>query len=149
MKQYHLNKKEILYWAKRCRSFLNLPKIDIKIYKWDIVGLIEDRPAFLPSVPRIEVVQLIESLLLKPSSLKDLEFTDYTKERIIFSIFHEFAHYFQWYHYNKWFERFTDKEHYIYFEGKHWEKKAERNADKIASILFTRLYKNKTLTTVK
>ena len=44
MKRYHLNKKEILYWASKARRFLKLPKINIEI---EIINVLHGiRPSF-------------------------------------------------------------------------------------------------------
>jgi hypothetical protein len=140
MKKYHLNKKEILFWSNKARHYLNLPVININIKKMLYGGPSEI--SFRPGEPCINLVQPKINLICYRGNEGFAEI-DYSKERLIFSIFHEFAHYFQYHYYPKWFNQFTTNNKYFNFNGKHHDKRAERNADKIALILFNKLYKNK------
>lgn len=138
-KRYHLNKKEILYWSNKARRYLNLPKIKININiinyccEFNILN-------FDPTIPCINLAQPTSDLIIDCDSKYILN-NNY-KEVLVFAVFHEFAHYFQWYYYNKWTDKYFSDKYYFNFEGKHCDKKAEINANKIASILYKRLYKN-------
>ena len=139
MKRYHLNKKEILYWAKQARVYLNLPKIRIDINKIDNR---KDRTLFAYWPDKvISIGQIDINLILDYQNPVLNDYCKNEKEMIILAIFHEFAHYFQHCNYLKWFDKYRGYHYYNNFNGKHHEKKLERNANKIAVILFKKLYK--------
>jgi hypothetical protein len=142
MKKYHLNKKEILYWASKARRYLNLPKIKINIVKILYTEIEEGGVSFSPELKCINLIQPVKDLIVERIS-GDFAGIGYSKEWLIFSIFHEMAHYFQWYYHSKWVGLFYNSEKYYNFNGKHCDKKLEKNADKITIILFNKLYKNK------
>ena len=143
MKKYHLNKKEILYWVNKARRYLKLPKIKINIIKLLYPeAFVDGGVSFSPELERINFVQPINDLIVERIDGGFAEI-GYSKEWLIFALFHEMAHYFQWYYYPKWVGLFYTSEKYYNFNGKHCDKKLEKNADKIAIILFNRLYKNK------
>lgn len=137
-KKYYLNKKEILFWANKARRYLKLPKINIEIDKLKYPT--PDSGFTYNSVIKVIHIQQIPSFFLLESTNPLILECKNNKEAIIFAIFHEIAHYFQDYKYNKWFYKYSLYNEYINFGGFHHEKKLERNADKIAIILFKKLY---------
>ena len=141
-KKYHLNKKEILFWANKVRRYLNLPKINIIIYKILNPYKCKDEISFTPDLKRINLVQPLKDFIIDRGTDNIYIQTNNSKDLLISAIFHEFAHYFQWYYYRKWFDKYSSFNNYVKFDGKHCDKHIERNANKIAMILFKRLYKS-------
>lgn len=135
-----MNKKEICYWANKARRYLNLPKIQIDIRKIIFPGYNEGEVSFNPEIPKINLIQPIKCLIVEKEAREFAEIA-YSKGRLIWAIFHEMAHYFQWYHFRKWFDIYSTDDQYAYFQGRHCDKKLERNADKIANILYNKIYK--------
>lgn len=141
--KYHLNKKEILFWANKIRIYLKLPPIKINIMKILYPTSNHDLFSFDPVKVEINLGQPSNTLIMDSLSDNFYKLNIYnSKEILIFSIFHEIAHYFQFYYYNKWFNFFATDEKYYYFDGNHCDKHLEKNADKIALILFKKLYLN-------
>lgn len=97
MKKYYLNKKEILFWANKARRYLKLPPIELEI---DIVNIAcQCDLYFNPFNPKIHYSQICNDLLL--SSPHPMFHNKTNLECLILSIFHEIAHYFQYFYYNK------------------------------------------------
>lgn len=137
MKKYHLNKKEILYWANKARRFLKLPKIEIRIIEVDCAGI---SPSFRFDMDSTKIIlsQIKKDLILDSYNKNRYNFSD--KETLVFTIFHEIVHYFQFIKYRLWFEKYREG----YINGlsfySHNQQKLEVNANKIAYILYKKLY---------
>ena len=142
-KKYHLNKKETLYWANKARRYLKLPKIQIYIAHFDNLP-IEMGVEFDLSRNELLCMNLcqikIDVVVFRGYDIELNKLN--SKEHIILAIFHEMAHYFQYFHHNEWFNRYATSENYLEFQGNHQNKKLEKNADKIAEILYKKLYLN-------
>jgi hypothetical protein len=134
-KKYHLNKKEILYWVSKARRYLNLPKIKIKVVP---VNCSTSEMYFECEKLYIQIIQPTMDVELE--GVNNIRFNTVEKV-LIFAIFHELAHFFQYTYYRKWFDKYRQDKYYMNFLMKHHYKKLERYADKIALILFKELYK--------
>lgn len=139
MKKYHLNKKETLYWANKARRFLKLPKIDIEIEKILHVG-IDKKFYFDTRLIKIVLSQFKNDLIIESYSRSKYKFS--IKELLVFSIFHEIVHYFQFLKYKLWFEKYSIGYKNNFCSYSHNQQKLEVNANKIAYILYKKLYLN-------
>ena len=131
MKRYHLNKKEIMYWANKAFKRLKLKAIPIRIDKVKYPG--EGAFFFDFEYMFINVAQVPKKLLCDREAM-DVGFL--SKSMLIFGILHEVAHYFQYHYHKEWMMKYATDRMYHDFDGLHCDKKLERNADKIAMILF-------------
>ena len=136
MKQYHLNKKEIMFWANKAFKRLKLKPIPIRInkikYPCDTGGFFFNKDDMY-----INIAQISSGLIVEREYVDDKLSSN---SMMIFAILHEIAHYFQYHHYFKWFDKYSDYEHYSDMKDEYYAKqKIEQNADKIAMILFKEL----------
>lgn len=142
MKRYYLNKKEILYWANKARKHLKLPPILIEIEKFLNVG--NTKNSFIVhtdcSSQKIKIIlsQVASNLII--SGTLGIKYNLSRKETLLFAIFHEIAHYFQFFRYKRWFNFYSEFYEINYCEYSHNQQKLENNANKIAFILFKELY---------
>lgn len=140
MKRYHLNKKEILYWANKARRFLKLPPIDIELEKRHLIG---ESPRFYFHIELIKIVigQVRNGLIIESYNKEKYGLSN--KESLVFAIFHEMAHYFQFLKHRGWLEKYRVgyvNNTFSYYS--HNQQKLEVNANKIAYILYKKLYLN-------
>lgn len=139
-KRFHLNKKEILFWVSKARRYLNLPKINVEIRKINYLCLSKDDcPSYNTIQRKVILPQLASNLEVETESNSRLHDA---KKICLWVIFHEIAHAFQFYYYPVWAKKYSQYEYYVAFQGKHKDKKLEKNANKIAVILFKKLYKD-------
>ena len=132
MKQYHLNKKEIMHWVNKAFKRLKLKTIPIRIEKVKTTCM-DNNSFFCPERMFIHLWQVLKIIERKKISYT---INMSTKEQLIFLIFHEVAHYFQYHYHREWLNKYATEELYFTDTIKHCDKKLERNADKIAMILF-------------